>query len=166
MRNLITRRLQFLLNQSDIFSHFGVGKKSTEGVMSPSSQKKHGGGEHRQRGTAVAELDAEELEMIEEEADDDGTGKPKRRFGDVITKQPSIITGEMRPYQIEGLNWMVRLQDNGINGILADEMGLGKYSCCNFCTEINAAQYLQARRFKAYLFWLICLNSRMLEDLI
>ena len=31
----------------------------------------------------------------------------------------------VRPYQIEGLKWMVRLQENGINGILADEMGLG-----------------------------------------
>jgi hypothetical protein len=28
--------------------------------------------------------------------------------------------------QIEGLNWLIRLYDNGINGILADEMGLGK----------------------------------------
>jgi len=26
----------------------------------------------------------------------------------------------------EGLNWMIRLQENGVNGILADEMGLGK----------------------------------------
>jgi len=32
----------------------------------------------------------------------------------------------MRPYQVEGLNWMVRLHDAGISGILADEMGLGK----------------------------------------
>lgn len=32
----------------------------------------------------------------------------------------------MRPYQLEGLNWMIKLQENGINGILADEMGLGK----------------------------------------
>jgi len=30
-----------------------------------------------------------------------------------------------RQYQLEGLNWMIRLQQNGINGILADEMGLG-----------------------------------------
>jgi hypothetical protein len=35
-----------------------------------------------------------------------------------------------REYQLEGLNWMVRLMDNGINGILADEMGLGTSSCC------------------------------------
>ncbi len=32
----------------------------------------------------------------------------------------------MRGYQLEGLNWMVRLQENGVNGILADEIGLGK----------------------------------------
>ena len=32
----------------------------------------------------------------------------------------------MRDYQIQGLNWMISLYHNGINGILADEMGLGK----------------------------------------
>eukprot|EP00299_Pterocystis_sp_00344_P015497 c7742_g2_i3.p1 GENE.c7742_g2_i3~~c7742_g2_i3.p1 ORF type:complete len:1021 (+),score=256.35 c7742_g2_i3:429-3065(+) len=32
----------------------------------------------------------------------------------------------MRKYQLEGLNWMITLHHNGINGILADEMGLGK----------------------------------------
>lgn len=30
----------------------------------------------------------------------------------------------MRPYQLEGLNWMIKLHDNGINGILADEVGI------------------------------------------
>ena len=28
----------------------------------------------------------------------------------------------MRDYQIQGLNWMISLHHNGINGILADEM--------------------------------------------
>ena len=37
-----------------------------------------------------------------------------------------IEGGEMRDYQIRGLNWMISLAENGINGILADEMGLGK----------------------------------------
>ena len=32
----------------------------------------------------------------------------------------------MRDYQIRGLNWMISLYQNNINGILADEMGLGK----------------------------------------
>ena len=33
-----------------------------------------------------------------------------------------IKNGEMRDYQIRGLNWMISLYENGINGILADEM--------------------------------------------
>jgi ATP-dependent helicase STH1/SNF2 len=42
-------------------------------------------------------------------------------------KQPSILVGgKLKPYQIDGLEWMVSLYNNGLNGILADEMGLGK----------------------------------------
>ena len=37
-----------------------------------------------------------------------------------------IKGGEMRDYQIRGLNWMISLYQQNINGILADEMGLGK----------------------------------------
>ena len=44
-----------------------------------------------------------------------------------ITKQPSILTGgELKQYQLEGLEWMVSLYKSNLNGILADEMGLGK----------------------------------------
>ena len=32
----------------------------------------------------------------------------------------------MRPSQLEGLDWMIRLQENGLNGVMADEMGSGK----------------------------------------
>lgn len=40
-----------------------------------------------------------------------------------LTMQPTIITGgTLREYQMQGLNWMIHLYDNGINGILADEM--------------------------------------------
>jgi len=38
----------------------------------------------------------------------------------------AVINGQMRGYQLQGLNWMVSLHHNGLNGILADEMGLGK----------------------------------------
>lgn len=34
--------------------------------------------------------------------------------------------GTLRPYQVEGLQWMLSLFNNNLNGILADEMGLGK----------------------------------------
>ena len=33
-----------------------------------------------------------------------------------------VKNGEMRDYQVRGLNWMISLYENGINGILADEM--------------------------------------------
>ena len=41
-------------------------------------------------------------------------------------KQPDNIQGTMRDYQINGLQWLISLYENGLNGILADEMGLGK----------------------------------------
>lgn len=40
-----------------------------------------------------------------------------------------ITGGTMREYQIQGLNWLVRCYDYGINGILADEMV--RYRSCD-----------------------------------
>ena len=34
--------------------------------------------------------------------------------------------GTLKEYQLKGLQWMVSLYNNRLNGILADEMGLGK----------------------------------------
>uniref|UniRef100_A0A4W6FJ16 SWI/SNF related BAF chromatin remodeling complex subunit ATPase 2 n=1 Tax=Lates calcarifer TaxID=8187 RepID=A0A4W6FJ16_LATCA len=44
-----------------------------------------------------------------------------------VEKQSSLlINGMLKQYQIQGLEWMVSLYNNNLNGILADEMGLGK----------------------------------------
>ena len=40
--------------------------------------------------------------------------------------QPSIFMGQLKSYQLKGMNWLANLYYFGINGILADEMGLGK----------------------------------------
>uniref|UniRef100_A0A8C8MB69 Proliferation-associated SNF2-like protein n=1 Tax=Oncorhynchus tshawytscha TaxID=74940 RepID=A0A8C8MB69_ONCTS len=49
----------------------------------------------------------------------------------VPAQQPLLFTGGvMRSYQIEGVEWLRMLWENGINGILADEMGLGKTIQC------------------------------------
>lgn len=41
--------------------------------------------------------------------------------------QPSLLRNcQLKPYQLEGVNWLITLYENGLNGILADEMGLGK----------------------------------------
>jgi SWI/SNF-related matrix-associated actin-dependent regulator of chromatin subfamily A member 5 len=37
-----------------------------------------------------------------------------------------LTGGELKGYQLDALNWMKTLFENGINGILADDMGLGK----------------------------------------
>lgn len=46
---------------------------------------------------------------------------------ETVTKQASIMVhGSLKEYQIKGLEWLVSLYNNNLNGILADEMGLGK----------------------------------------
>merc|ERR1719167_377334 len=37
-----------------------------------------------------------------------------------------MVSGKLKEYQVKGLEWMVSLYNNNLNGILADEMGLGK----------------------------------------
>lgn len=46
-----------------------------------------------------------------------------------VTKDPDYIVstgGELKDFQLTGLNWLAFLWSKGENGILADEMGLGK----------------------------------------
>ncbi|CAH1967289.1 unnamed protein product [Acanthoscelides obtectus] len=46
---------------------------------------------------------------------------------EIVTEQASImVNGRLKEYQVKGLEWMVSLYNNNLNGILADEMGLGK----------------------------------------
>ncbi|CAG5095187.1 Similar to brm: ATP-dependent helicase brm (Drosophila melanogaster) [Cotesia congregata] len=46
---------------------------------------------------------------------------------ETVTEQASImVNGVLKEYQIKGLEWLVSLFNNNLNGILADEMGLGK----------------------------------------
>lgn len=119
------RRLEFLLKQSDIFSHFGNvdGKKSARSSSTSDDDMDEGGEEGRpsivrQPSKDLSEQNVEEQDEEREEADE--------HEATYLTTQPSTLNGKMRQYQLEGLNWMIRLQENGVNGILADEMGLGE----------------------------------------
>lgn len=40
--------------------------------------------------------------------------------------QPDLLSCQLKGYQLKGLTWLANLYEQGINGILADEMGLGK----------------------------------------
>lgn len=75
-------------------------------------------------------LDDEESEDDEEE---EGDSKKidyyavAHRIKEDVTVQPSILVGgTLKEYQLKGLQWMISLYNNNLNGILADEMGLGK----------------------------------------
>jgi superfamily II DNA or RNA helicase len=39
---------------------------------------------------------------------------------------PTDLQAELRPYQVEGVKWLLRLGRWGLGGVLADDMGLGK----------------------------------------
>lgn len=45
-----------------------------------------------------------------------------------VAEQPALLNDKMRlaPYQMLGLNWLILMHNQQVNGILADEMGLGK----------------------------------------
>jgi len=50
------------------------------------------------------------------------------RISERVKTQPRILSGgALKPYQLAGLEWMVSLYNNRLNGILADEMGLGEW---------------------------------------
>jgi SWI/SNF-related matrix-associated actin-dependent regulator of chromatin subfamily A member 5 len=108
------KKMAFLMAQSDVFTSFLMGGSSAVGKeMSSRSKAAKDAGSKRGKGSKQA--DAQALQDMDD-----------ARYTRV-TQQPSIIKfGTMKPYQLEGLNWMIRLHDSGVNGILADEMGLGK----------------------------------------
>ncbi|CAI7837625.1 unnamed protein product, partial [Closterium sp. NIES-54] len=126
-------RLKFLLQQTEIFQHFAQQHDS------PVKPKGKGRGKGRGRGSSKLTEEEEDEEYLKEEEEALGDGGSTTR----LLVQPSCkfflaapsplpvppspgIQGKMRDYQLAGLNWMIRLYENGINGILADEMGLGK----------------------------------------
>jgi len=40
----------------------------------------------------------------------------------ILSRLLDVKWGKLRDYQVRGLNWLISLYENGINGILADEM--------------------------------------------
>ncbi|KAG8942747.1 hypothetical protein FRC04_003517 [Tulasnella sp. 424] len=123
------KRYAYLLGQTELFKHFVDAKaerdpefaevihKQQEALTTTTKGKKKAT-DHRHRKSEKEE----DEELMKEGAHDGEDDAPM-----VFEESPDYVKGgKMRDYQLQGLNWMVALHHNGINGILADEMGLGK----------------------------------------
>ncbi|EDL41639.1 SWI/SNF related, matrix associated, actin dependent regulator of chromatin, subfamily a, member 2, isoform CRA_b [Mus musculus] len=87
----------------------------------------------------VSEKDAKQIiETAKQDVDDEYSMQYSARgsqsyytvahaISERVEKQSALlINGTLKHYQLQGLEWMVSLYNNNLNGILADEMGLGK----------------------------------------
>ncbi|EPR57830.1 SWI2/SNF2 ISWI-like SANT [Toxoplasma gondii GT1] len=112
--------------------------------LGPCGEKAVGSGPSRRSRRVVSSDDEDGPDFEEGKSGEDARRARKRRRGPeegspyleeefrsrpVITRlstHPSILRCPPKPYQLEGLNWLIQLHERGMNGILADEMGLGK----------------------------------------
>uniref|UniRef100_A0A2K6DPF6 SNF2 related chromatin remodeling ATPase 1 n=1 Tax=Macaca nemestrina TaxID=9545 RepID=A0A2K6DPF6_MACNE len=122
------KRFEFLLKQTELFAHF----------IQPSAQKSPTSPLNMKLGRPRIKKD-EKQSLISagdyrhrrtEQEEDEELLSESRKTSNVCIRfevSPSYVKGgPLRDYQIRGLNWLISLYENGVNGILADEMGLGK----------------------------------------
>ncbi len=141
-----TAQLDTLLQKASHFNNFILGKleqggtvaatalsaaeqkKAKAALLSAEKKKKGKKGGSKKKTAAEKEEDAATAKKEREEALGDAARRmAEGKKGEVAMEQPaSLKNGTLKPYQLEGLNWLSSLWMNGLNGILADEMGLGK----------------------------------------
>ncbi|XP_011293320.1 chromatin-remodeling complex ATPase chain Iswi [Musca domestica] len=102
-----SQRLEYLLQKSEALSNFVSAKSNNNNTANAPPKKPTKKPKTNNKKTA-------------EDIQNNNNG-PIR-----FDSSPSYIKGQMRDYQIAGLNWMISLHENNVAGILADEMGLGK----------------------------------------
>jgi SWI/SNF-related matrix-associated actin-dependent regulator of chromatin subfamily A member 5 len=101
-------KLKFLLQQAD--------KYTKQMLKSDAQDDKH---DHKSKDKKAKE--SKRKTHLNDDSDPDQAYIMTR-----LLMQPAKLKGELRPYQLDGLNWLIQLYEKGLSGILADEMGLGK----------------------------------------
>uniref|UniRef100_A0A673VY58 SNF2 related chromatin remodeling ATPase 5 n=1 Tax=Salmo trutta TaxID=8032 RepID=A0A673VY58_SALTR len=123
-----TNRFEYLLKQTEVFAHFiqPAAQKTPTSPLKMKPGRPRVKKDEKQNLLSVGDNRHRRTEQEEDEellSESSKTTNVCTRFDE----SPSFVKGgTMRDYQVRGLNWLISLYENGINGILADEMGLGK----------------------------------------
>lgn len=135
------RRFKYLFSLTPLFKHFLQVKASKDDRFAQVMNIVENGTSNGANGAAASAADhrrrrtekEEDAELLKEEEDETDPAvqdlEQEGEFTDSgyeFSQSPRYVNGSLRPYQIQGLNWLVSLFSNDLSGILADEMGLGK----------------------------------------
>jgi len=127
------QRLNFLLTQTELYSHFMAAKVSgqpaapaaeADGDVDAGAEGDPEMAQLAQKARAKARAAAEEAHaktaafdaQRPQAAGGEGTGG-----GEEVTC-PTLFRGSLKGYQLKGLQWLVNVYEQGLNCILADEM--------------------------------------------
>lgn len=116
------KTLDLLLEKTNMYSQF-----LSEQIQSIA--------EETEKESKIRSKSANDIDQVRKRAKvegDDTRGSPTREL------VPLLTGGELRPYQLKGITWLISLYQNGLNGILADQMGLGKtVQCIGFLCHLR-----------------------------
>ncbi|XP_051034429.1 probable global transcription activator SNF2L1 isoform X4 [Phodopus roborovskii] len=122
------KRFEFLLKQTELFAHF-IQPSAQKSPTSPLTMKLGRLRVKKDDKQSLISVGDYRHRRTEQEEDEELLSE-SRKTSNVCVRfevSPSYVKGgPLRDYQIRGLNWLISLYENGVNGILADEMGLGK----------------------------------------
>ena len=110
------KRFKYLLGLTGLFQHFIEGKARNDPLFRHIVDEANDNGKLATRRRKTEK--EEDAELLEDEVSTQSIIE--------FTESPAYVHGQMRYYQIQGLNWLISLYENNLSGILADEMGLGK----------------------------------------
>nr|XP_043634422.1 ATP-dependent DNA helicase DDM1 [Erigeron canadensis] len=120
---------EFLLEKMDEITNNGV----AEDVNDEEEPKKGRGGKKRKAASTVNTRRAKKAvaAMLTRSEEGDPTkdlnlSREERTAKEQAELVPLLTGGQLKPYQLKGVKWLISLWQNGLNGILADQMGLGK----------------------------------------
>ncbi|KAG8553692.1 hypothetical protein GDO81_003515 [Engystomops pustulosus] len=123
-----SKRFEFLLKQTELFAHF-IQPASQKSPTSPLKVKLGRPRIKKDEKQSLLSAGDNRHRRTEQEEDEELLSESRKTSNVCVRfeESPSYVKGgTLRDYQVRGLNWMISLYENGINGILADEMGLGK----------------------------------------